>query len=1074
MYSMQSLGNYGHHTFYGSLLSPSEIVELAYQLGFRTVGIADVGGFWGAVEFSKACLRMGVRPIFGCRMSVSKLGGIQLTVKNQDGYRALSRYLTHWQKYGGEVPLSSFHFFWREFGGHFNLSVRPVPVRESPPDSSDWAVWKRQWEIYTEYLGPEFWIELQWNTAREQELQRRVYRELTPLTDRWVVMSGARYVSAEQWKVLRVLQALNTGTRLNQAHSKKLIPGDYALLAAESLRHRFGRVPHVLDKTQSFIEACSFDFEFDKQWFPRTEIQQNHAAQDERLLAAEAAGEFRLGLRNEHAPIFDSTRFRRLRYLCLRGIIRRYRTDHYPWKDAPRGGDLLRRIQWELALIRETGYTEYFLFYNDVVTACRRRGLTLTGYSESTVALVCYALGISNTCPFRFGLNVDRLPAISSYDYSNPGKIYLGLLTDQREEVIDVIYCSYGADQVAMVGGFIEFDSKDSISAIAKTMGITENESRYIERNLPVDAATIVRNRRAKRGDEMGAGFQSRIEEIRELVIGLDGLPRSSGIDPHRLTVACKPIADFGPLIDSGKKLLRTQLSARDLQDLGLLDLEIKDRLELKVVRDACRNIQEELGLLLQFDQIAISEPGLYRFVLKEHGRGMLHVESPVVLKLLRTCGCVDIDCLIGVLTGSSFKRASSDESLLYTKQLVGLEAAEPTDSTLKQILKNSSGLIVYKEHISEVAHLWAGMELRRARFLQRVVSEKGKRRELGELKSEFYSCAIRRDIDEAAINSVWQQLVNGSNEFLNRAHVAACALEALQSAYLKKHYAGYLYAAVLESAQGYYHPLVYVIEGLRCGYRFELPDVSLPFSRFWFNEDTIYAPVASVRDLSANFLDAWEREIERERFSDWNDFLVRVLPDQADLLLLARSGALRSFFDGRGEAVWNTKLYKRDDFIKGIAQLFKKEDFPETVPLEKIEAKQCAAWEIEFLGYPVSLSPFEWWLGRVDRGESTQVGCLGDFVGQTVEVVGIVSVAKCLEFAEKIVIVDESGFADVDVPPELRGIVVRLFTSPRAVRMRVVIDGDETENAFGVRLKKLVDCQEDLRERSSELACAI
>lgn len=183
MYSMQSLGNYGHRTFCGSLLSPSEIVELAYQLGFRTVGIADVGGFWGAVEFSKACLRMEMQPVFGCRVRVSKFGDIQLTVKNQDGYRALSQYLTYWQKQGGEIPLSSFQFFWREFGGHFHLSVRPVPDRESSPDSSDWVVWKRQWEIFVEHLGPEFWIELQWNTAREQELQRRVYRELMPLTD---------------------------------------------------------------------------------------------------------------------------------------------------------------------------------------------------------------------------------------------------------------------------------------------------------------------------------------------------------------------------------------------------------------------------------------------------------------------------------------------------------------------------------------------------------------------------------------------------------------------------------------------------------------------------------------------------------------------------------------------------------------------------------------------------------------------------------------------------------------------------------------------------------------------------
>lgn len=336
-------------------------------------------------------------------------------------------------------------------------------------------------------------------------------------------MSGARYVSGEQWEVVRVLQAIDTGTRLNQAHPKKLIPGDYALLAAESLGHRFSRVPRVLDQTQKFGEACSFDFDFDQQWFPHMKVQLNRAEQDERLLAAEAAGDYPIGRRKEPAPMFDNAGFRRLRYLSLSGIVRRYRINHYPWKDTPRREALLRRIQWELELMRETGYTECVLFFNDVVTVCRGRGLTLVGRSESTVALVCYVLGISNVCPFRFGLSVDSFASLSSNDYSDPGKIHLALLMGQCEAVIDLIYRSYGTDHVAIVGGFVKFEINDSINAIAKTMGLTENESRYIERNLLVDDTTIVRNRGPKKTKKMGGSFQSRGEEIRKWVIYLRG-----------------------------------------------------------------------------------------------------------------------------------------------------------------------------------------------------------------------------------------------------------------------------------------------------------------------------------------------------------------------------------------------------------------------------------------------------------------------------------------------------------------------------------------------------------------------
>lgn len=276
----------------------------------------------------------------------------------------------------------------------------------------------------------------------------------------------------------------------------------------------------------------------------------------------------------------------------------------------------------------------------------------------------------------------------------------------------------------------------------------------------------------------------------------------------------------------------------------------------------------------------------------------------------------------------------------------------------------------------------------------------------------------------------------------------------------------------MLESGDGFYHSLVYVLEGFRCGFRFELPDVSRSIFRYRFSSDTIYAPVASVRGLSSNFRGVWQQEIEKGRFSDWNNFLVRVLPDQADLLLLARSGALRSFFDGRGEAVWKAKLYERNDVIEGSAQLFQEEVAPENVPMKKLEAEQCAVWETELLGYPVSLSPFEYWLDSVDCEGSHQVGCVGDFVGQTVEVVGIVSVAKGLESAEIMVVADESGIADVYVPPELRGIIGHLATNPRAIRMRVAVEWAETENALGLCLKTVMDCQEDRKERNSELAC--
>ncbi len=1074
MFSMESLGNYSFYSFYESLLSPRELAELAYHLGYRTVGVADKGGFWGAVKFSQACRMVGVRPVLGCRLKLERVGEVQLTVRNTDGYRALSRYLSLWHPSwlglrrgrGGReaVALAAFQYFWREFGGHFHLSVRPAPGRGAAGETSDWVVWKRVWDELVARLGPEIWIELQWATMREQELQRRVFRELGPLTDRWVAMGGARCVASEQWDVLRVLQSIGTLTRVGQAHPDKLIPGDYSLIGAEALRHRFGKARQVLEQTRKFAQACDFDFEYDRLWLPHLPTGGVETAAASGETTAEE-----MEKRNERA-------FRQLRYLCLRGIVLRYVRERYPWKNKPSRSALLARIGRELDLIRETGYAGYFLIFYDIARACVERGIPVLARGSAAGSLVCYSLGVSNVCPFRFELNFERFLNRERLKHSKLPDIDLDLPWDRRDEIIAYVYDKYGAHHVAMVGGSSTFKSRAAIAEVAKTMGVSENEARHMTRYLPRNGMEDLLHERNLSLENKHLEREERFEAILKTASCLDGLPRHPMMHPCGIVVADRPLTDFTPLLPSGKGFMMTQMSMEPIEDLGLLKLDLLGQAGLSVIRDACENLREDLGVVDPLEGIDYYDAEIFEMIAAGGARGVFHIESPAMTGLLKMCQCADIDCLVGTVSVIRPGAANEGKKTSFARRYLGLEKPRYAHPDLEPILNDCFGLMVYEEHILLVAHHWAGVDLGRADLLRRILIKKLKGRDLREMKAEFRACARDKGRDEEAISTVWKLLAEFSGYMFNKAHGAAYAVEAFQGAYLKKRYPGYFLTAVLQSGRGFYSALVYVLELLRLGYRFELPRATRLTLSFRFSDGVVYYPLSRIAGLSRKFLGEWRAALRKGPFRDWDDFLGRVLPEPADLLLLAKAGALRDFFENRYEAVWQAGRYRRDAYAERSEWLLQPEPRGGAFPFQPRDPEVFARWEVELLGYPITVSPFALWLKGIDRMGTVRIDRLGDYVGREVEIAGIIVAVrnfvavngKPMKFVS---IADETEIAEVILFPGAYRRMAYVVSRSRAIRIRARVKWDKTERSISIQGVDLVSGRPGLRDREEALA---
>ncbi len=1070
------MGNYSFYSFYESVLSPRELAELAYHLGYRTVGVADKGGFWGAVEFSQACRRVGVRPVLGCRLNLEQVGEVQLTVKNTDGYRALSRYLSLWHPSwpglrrgrGGReaVALAGFQYFWREFGGHFHLSVRPAPGRGAARETGDWVIWKRVWDELVARLGPEIWIELQWATMREQELQRRVFRELRPLTDRWVAMGGARCAAPGQWDVLRVLQSIGTLTRVGQAHPDKLIPGDYSLIGAEALRHRFGKARQVLEQTRKFAQACDFDFEYDRLWLPHLPTGGAETAPASGETTAEE-----MEKRNERD-------FRQLKRLCLRGIVLRYVRERYPWKNKPSRSALLARIGRELDLIRQTGYAGYFLIFYDIACACVERGIPVLARGSAAGSLVCYSLGVSNVCPFRFELNFERFLNRERLKHSKLPDIDLDLPWDRRDEIIAYVYDKYGVHHVAMVGGSSTFKSRAAIAEVAKTMGVSENEARHMTRYLPRNGMEDLLHERNLSLENKHLEREERFEAILKTASCLDGLPRHPMMHPCGIVVADRPLTDFTPLLPSGKGFMMTQMSMEPIEDLGLLKLDLLGQAGLSVIRDTCENLRQDLGVVEPLEGIDYYDAEIFEMIAAGGARGVFHIESPAMTGLLKMCQCADIDCLVGTVSVIRPGAANEGKKTSYARRYLGLEKPRCAHPDLEPILSDCFGLMVYEEHILLVAHHWAGVDLGRADLLRRILIKKLKGRGLREMKAEFQTCARDKGRDEEAISTVWKLLVEFSGYMFNKAHGAAYAVEAFQGAYLKKRYPGYFLTAVLQSGRGFYSALVYVLELLRLGYRFELPRATRLTLSFRFSDGVVYYPLSRIAGLSRKFLGAWRAALRKGPFRDWDDFLGRVLPEPADLLLLAKTGALRDFFENRYEAVWPAGRYRRDAYAERSEWLLQPESGGDGFPFQPRDPEVFARWEVELLGYPITVSPFVLWLKGIDRMGTVRMDQLGDYVGREVEIAGIIVAVrnfvavngKPMKFVS---IADETEIAEVILFPGAYRRMAYVVSRSQAIRIRVRVKWDKTERSISIQGVDLLWGRPGLRLRDREEALA-
>ena len=953
------LRGHSYYSFLDSTLSPAALVTLAKRNGSPAVALTDIGNLHGAVEFVQAAQEAGIKPLLGAELRVEGTP-LLLYAESADGYHNLCRLLSRHAQLGardgdeGSVAANqrrSLHP--HELAG---LTAGLVAVGADPQ--------------LAEHFPNAFY-----EMVSNRDASARFSRVAAPAIHYGVAGDRPRY---------DILQSIRTLTLLREPHADKRMGGKFHFRTAAEMAAGCKEHPEWLHHTLEIAERCNFEFPFGKPQFPAYPPPDGLSAK-----------EF-------------------LYQLVLHGLRNRY---------GARASSFESQVLEELSIIAEVGYEDYFLITWDMLQECRRRGIEWITRGSAADSLVCYCLEISSVCPVRFDLYFRRFLNKERMALHKLPDIDIDFAHDRKDDVVKLLFEKYGPEQCAVVGGFSTFQARSAFAEIAKVLGMAEREVRKFTDRFPWSFG----------GSWESTGFEVPLltkmmqdsVECRDLPLNeepyktalataqfLDGMPRYPKMHPCGVVLSRQPIRKLTPTFIANKGYSTAHFDMDAVEAVGLVKMDILAQGGLAAMRDvkamlAKRGIEVDLERCVARDAETkkilhgdpdLSEPwrdpAVWQLIASGNARAVHHIESPAMTSLCRMCNVGEIDGLIAIVSVIRPGAANEGKKLGFTRRYQGMEPVTYPDPSLEDCLKSTYGLVVYEEHILQICEAFAGLPAGRADVLRRALT-RYKQKVIDEIHGEFVASARTRGHRLEKITEVWELVAGFSGYAFCKAHSTAYGVEAYQSAWLKYYYPTEFMAAVLTNGKGFYDPLVYVLECHRLGLKLLQPDVNEPGTAFVPHGRSIRVPVTRLKGLTKRTEERLLSAIKDGKFTSLADFFHRVGPSGEELEAMIRAGAFDSFGETRTRQFWSAQHLLRTFGGGGQASqswLIQPPDparLPQ-IPLVEPTRQERLQWESELFGFAVSGHPLELFQD-VAWDTYCPVNRLGEFVGQTVQVCGLV-----------------------------------------------------------------------------------
>ncbi len=966
--------------------SPSMLCRRARQLGYSGLALTDRDNLYGLWDFLKGCARAGLRPIVGAEVSEPGSGQVvTCLVQNKEGYANLCRLLTT-----------------RHMTETFKLADDLQPFAAGLMvlcrDSHLLAGYHRAGITAVADLGA--YPNAAARTLRIFARENKIATVVTPDSD--LVDAGDRQLYC-------LLQAIRTGSTVSRTMQEKTTRDIHALEGPVEYQKRFAIWPEALAATDELAAACTFTG-------PEFGI----------VMPPWRGG----GGRNAAATLRDKA------YL---GARRRYGDDL--------GEPTVERLEHELRVIEEMGFSSYFLVVRDIVHRKgpdgKRKKRRICGRGSGAASLVAYCLDITNVCPIKYNLYFER--------FLNPGRtdppdIDIDFSWDERDDVLRDVLGDFDG-HAAMVCNHVFFQPRMAIRETAKAFGLPGYEISQLTTRIPWlhgSGADSLEESLASLPSLRDQNLSPPWPAVLALAEKLIGLPRYLSVHPGGVVITPRPITEYVPVERAAKGVPIIQWEKDGAEEAGLVKIDLLGNRSLGVIRDCITAVHRGGGHLDEMTWQPEDDAVTKMAVAEGATMGCFYIESPAMRLLEKKAGTGDFEQL--VIQSSIIRPAANEFVREYVRRLHG-GAWQPFCPEQGDVLDETFGLMVYQEDVSKIAVALAGFSHADGDGLRKVMAKKDKALKLANYQEMFFAGCAARGVAPEAVAEMWRMIKSFDGYSFCKPHSASYARVSFQAAYLKRHYPAEFMAAVISNQGGYYSTFAYVSEAKRLGLQILPPDVQKSPLAWSGRGRQVRVGLQAVHGLSGDFLGRLAAARAKEKFHDVSNFFQRTRPADNEAEALIHAGALDGLAPGVNRTVllWQWASFRRVMQDKGCLSLFGVR-LPPAPPLPAPDRLSKARKEFATLGFLCDGHPLRFL--KAPACGLVKVLELPGQVGRRVLLMAWLLTGKLVstrsgEVMEFLTFEDESGQVETTFFPEIYRTYAHMLRSGRGYILAGLVEED-------------------------------
>ena len=775
------------HTEY-SLLDGSnkikEYVKRLKELGMDSGAITDHGVMYGVIDFYKEARANGIKPILGCEVYVApnsrfdkEIGGgeeryhhLVLLAENNKGYanlmKIVSKGFTEGYYYRPRVDMEVLNQY------HEGIIALSACLAGEVPRLIEKGLYQEAKKCAQKYLdcfgNGNYFLELQDHGIPEQKTVNAALLRLSKELDiPLVATNDIHYTYAEDAASHDILLCIQTAKKVTDQDRMRYEGGQYYVKSEMEMRELFPYAQEAIDNTAKIADRCNVEIEFGVTKLPHFDVPEG----------------------------YDSWTY--LNKLCSDGLKERYPNDD---------GELAKKMDYELGVIKNMGYVDYFLIVWDFINWARKNGIPVgPGRGSAAGSIVSYCLHITNIDPIKYNLLFERF--LNPERVSMPD-IDIDFCFERRQEVIEYVSEKYGHDKVVQIVTFGTMAAKGVIRDVGRALDLPYNYVDSIAKMIPNENNFPVSISRALEMNPELRNLYQDDEQVKNLIDmskRLEGLPRHTSMHAAGVVICQKPADEFVPLSRGSDGSITTQFTMTTIEELGLLKMDFLGLRTLTVIKNAVDNIEKTTGSRINVDDIDYDDKKVLASLGTGRTDGVFQLESQGMKNFMKELKPQNLEDVIAGI--SLYRPGPMDFIPTYIKGKNNHASVTYECPQLEPILAPTYGCIVYQEQVMQIVRELGGYTMGRSDLVRRAMSKKKayvmeKERENfvhGNAQEGVPGC-VANGIPEAVAEHIYDTMMDFANYAFNKSHAACYAVVAYQTAYLKYYYPVEFMAALLTS----------------------------------------------------------------------------------------------------------------------------------------------------------------------------------------------------------------------------------------------------------------------------------